>query len=67
MKVRMLRSEPWRFPELKRGLCQYAALQKDRFAARSARSQATWGEPSWQPPTSAQLLLRTTMCQSPRL
>ena len=52
-------------PELKRGWCQYARLQAEGCAARSARSQSSWGEPASQPPTSLQLLLRTTTCHAP--
>src|SRR4051794_36541188 len=52
-------------PELKRGWCHIASVQAFGWAARSALSHASWSEPTLQPTTS-QLELRATICQSPR-
>jgi hypothetical protein len=53
---------PWAVPELKRGWCQYASVQRFVLAARSARSHCSWAEPALM----LTLLLSETMRQSPR-
>jgi len=54
-------------PELKRGACQKARVHAVRWAARSARSHASSGEPGPQPPISPHTEFSATMCQPPRL
>ena len=52
-------------PELNRGWCQYASVQRAGCAARSAWSQRACGESRSQPPTLPQFELSTITCQAP--
>ena len=65
-------SFPCTLPELQRGWCQYASVQFEGWAARSARRNCSSGEPALHPPTEVQLVsaprrarCRARSCTSP--
>jgi hypothetical protein len=53
-------------PELNRGMCQKASVQKFACVCRSFASHCPCGELALHPPASPQLEFRAMMCQVPR-